>query len=174
VKISRLRLALLLGLLAGIAGGCASSAAPEEIEKVPVTYAPVPGEAFLRAPDRTLVALEVRIAMPLHLESEVFLGGDKVRRYKDGDKKVKEARGHASMQFAEGLRIHHDTERVIVTFDPAADRIRLKARGQVLFMDQAEGRKVSEATSLEVNGATVVFRGPYKEGSMPRKDAKAK
>jgi hypothetical protein len=163
----------LTGLVGALATGCATSATPDGPRKVRVNYAPVPGEKFLRAPDRTLLALDIRISMPLHLEPEVFLGGDKVRRFADGDKKVKEARGHASMQFAEGLRIHHDTERVRVTFDPDADRIRLKARGLVVFVDQAAGRVVRDATSLDVNGDSVVFRGPYTEEAIAPKRAGA-
>lgn len=168
VNFTRLLLAVALGVLAGVAGGCASDAGPEKPNKVRITYPPVPGEAFLRAPDCTLVALEVRVSVPLHLEPEVFLGGDKVRRFTEGDKKMKEARGHASMQFGEGLRIHHDTERILVTFDPACKKIRLKARGLVVLVDQNAGRVVRDATSLDVNGDVVVFHGPFTEEAIPQ------
>ena len=56
---------------------------------------------------------------------------------------------------------------------PACEKIRLKARGLVVFLDQSAGRVVRNATSLDVNGEAVVFRGPYTEEAIPRKRVKA-
>jgi len=149
--------------LACLLGGCASSGTSEtEPPLVRPRPDPVPGEEFLRAPDRTLLAEEVQLEVPLHLESELFLAGNKVKRWEEDGKKMKAAFGLARAQFAEGLAIR-ETERIVVAFPANSSQIRLRARGFVVMIDQGENRVVRNATALEVNGNTVIFHGPYKD-----------
>jgi hypothetical protein len=150
-------------LIACFFGSCASSGASEaEPPLVRSRPGPVPGEAFLRAPDRTLLAEEVHLEIPLYLEGELFLAGNKVKRWEEDGKKMKAALGLARAQFAEGLSIR-ETERIVVSLPASANKITLRARGFVVMIDQGEKRVVRNATALEVNGDTVVFRGPYKD-----------
>ena len=157
-----LLVALAVCALAGLEAGCASPPAEPEGPPVRHTYPPVPGEAFLRAEKRTLLAREVRLELPLHLESELFLRGNEVKRWTAEGKKLKAAYGLAGARFADGLEIR-EAEHILVTFPSDCDRIRLEARGSVVFIDQAENRVVREATGMELNANTPVFHGPYQD-----------
>ena len=122
----------------------------------------MPGEDFLRGENRTLLAAEVRLELPLHLESEVFLAGNETRRWQKNGKKMKEALGMARVKFGEGLEIR-EAGRILVEFSPGGNTIRLVARGHVVFIDMELKRVVRDATALEVQGKTVLFHGPYKD-----------
>jgi len=145
-----------------VVAGCVTTSPPPERAPEKSTYAPVPGEDFLRAHGRTILAREVQLELPLHLESELFLAGNKVHRGEKNGKKIKEALGMARGKFAEGLAIR-EAERIQVSFLAEPGPIRLMARGHVVLIDQALKRVVRDATALEVRGKTVLFHGPYKD-----------
>ncbi len=151
-----------IGLAILLVGCTTTTPSPEAGPPGKKSYAPVAGEAFLRGENRTLLAEEVRLDLPLHLESEVFLAGNKTHRWKKNGKKMKEALGMARVKFGEGLEIR-EAHRILIAFSPAGDTIRLAARGHVVFIDMAMKRVVRDATALEVQGKTVLFHGPYKD-----------
>lgn len=156
-------LAVLVALASGVVEvGCRSSAPPAEGPPVRHTYPPVPGEAFLRAERRVLLAREVRMELPLHLEAELFLAGNEMKRWTADGKKMKAAYGLARAKFAEGLEIR-EAEHILVVFPPDGDRVRLEARGAVVFLDVADNRRVTHAVGMELGGNTAVFRGDYRE-----------
>lgn len=149
--------------LAVLLVGCATTIpSPEAGSPGKMSHAPVVGEAFLRGENRTLLAEEVCLELPLHLESEVFLAGNRTHRWEKNGKKMKEALGMARVKFGEGLEIR-EAHRILIAFSPAGNTIRLTARGHIVFIDLAMKRVVREATALEVQGKTVLFHGPYKD-----------
>jgi hypothetical protein len=155
-------LVLLLVSCATTESGPDASVKPEKKARPAVS-----GETFLRGENRTILADEVRLELPLFLEAELFLAGSKVRRGQQDGKKIKEALGMARAKFAEGLEIR-ETHRILVTLIPGGNTVRLVARGHVVLIDQAENRVVRDATAIEVNGDIVLFHGPYQDGPLTR------
>ena len=153
-------------LLSLVAAGCATvpegpveSGAPTRTK-----YAAVPGEAFLRGEGRTILCQEAKLELPLHLEADLFVVGDKVRRTQKAGVKYREAIGMARVKFAEGVEIR-EASRILVTFSDC-DRISLSARGHVVFLDQTDRRVVRDATALVLEGDEAKFRGPAREETL--------
>ncbi len=162
---SSIMLVAALALLAPLVSGCASGDASDEGiaqlgAPVRATYPPVPGEEYVRASGRTVLCQTAELEVPLHLESELFVVADKVARDKDADRKRREGLGHARVKFAEGIEIR-EAERILVTFSDC-DRIRVVARGNVVFIDQEAGRVVRNASTMRIEGNNVRFEGPYR------------
>lgn len=154
-----------LALLAAVVTGCASGETADEAiaplgPPTRATYPPVPGEEYVRAGGRTVLCHTAELEVPLHLESELFVVADKVARAKEEDRKLREGLGHARVKFAEGIEIR-EADRILVTFSDC-DRIRVVARGDVVFIDQEAGRVVRNASSMRIEGNNVRFDGPYR------------